>query len=102
MSKLEYPSEGIYGYCKDHLDSCTSDLSRAISSCNFDVPSGFQYYNYLNGLDNVIGDYYKEINSISSKMLKTHNNYEMLASDLEASIKKKNISKIKDRDRVIL
>lgn len=97
-----YPTNGIYRCCKNHIESCTNHLSRAISNCNFDIPSEFVYKSYLNNIDNIIRDYYREITSINSKILKINNTYETLSSDLELDKKKIIVSKIKDRDRMIL
>lgn len=102
MSKLLYPNDGIYTYCKVHIESCANHLSQAISSCNFNIPEDFVYRNYLNNLDNVARDYYREISSINSRMLKTNNNFKTLSSDLKTNAKKMTTGKIKDRDRMIL
>lgn len=102
MSKLIYPSDGIYKYCRNYIDACSNNLSNAVNNCNLDVPSGFSYKNYLSSLSSELNDFYREINSIDSKLQKSNNNYDNLASDLSLTTKRMSILKIKDRDRMIV
>lgn len=102
MSKLVYPKDGIYNYCKSNLDSTTSSLSRAISNCNLDVPYGFVYKRYLNQLYDNLYKYYREINAINSKIKQIDNNYNALESDLVNEANKLVSEKIKKRDRMII
>lgn len=102
MSKIVYPSEGILSYCRQHIDGGFSNLRAALSYCNFDVPSDFSLRNYLNNLENVVGDYNQELSDINFKIQNTHNNYVSLDSDMETSVKKMTNIKIKDRDRMIV
>lgn len=102
MSKLHYPNNGIYKYCSDNLETCSKNLSTAASNCTFDIPSGFGYTSYLNGLYSDINKYIKEINSINSKLQKTNNNFETLETDLTNDLKKLTGIKIKERDRMIV
>ena len=101
MSKLIYPNDGIYRYCKNDAESCANTLLQAISDCNFDIPSGFVYKSHLSNLDNNIRSFYNEISNISSKILKIDHDYETLSSDLELSVKKMTVNKVKERDRMI-
>ena len=101
MSKLLYPSDGIYKYCKDYAESCASNLSKAIADCNLDVPSKFTFKSYLDGLDNTLETYYTEINSINSKLEMINSNYQTLSSDLKEGTQRMVTGKIKERERMI-
>ncbi len=102
MSKLVYPDDGIYKYCKNDIDVITASLSKVISNCNFDIPSNFTYKSYLNNLANIIGDYYDEIRSINYRLQRLNNNYEILETDLVNSTKKMGTIKIDERERMII
>lgn len=102
MSKLFYPNDGIYKYCRNDIESCSNNLNDAYGNCNLDVPSNFCYKSYLNSLDSVIRNYCNEINNINSKLERTNNNYENLESDLCINTKKIETVKIKDRERMII
>lgn len=102
MSKLVYPSDGIYKYCKNNIEACSSNLSNAISDCSFDIPSDFTYKSYLSELASVLSEYQKEINSINLKLQKSNNRFETLESDLINNTQKMVTAKIKERDRMII
>ncbi len=102
MSRLIYPSSGMSEYCKSYTKSCYDSLSQAISKCNFDIPSGFSYRNYLMGLDDNIRNYRNEIENIDFKISKVDGNFNTLSSDLESNAKAMEFTKIKDRDRMIV
>lgn len=102
MSKLFYPNDGIYKYCRTDIESCSNNLNDAYNNCNLDVPSNFAYKNYLNSLDSVIRGYCNEINSINSKLERTNSNYDDLESELSINAKNMETVKIKDRERMII
>lgn len=102
MSKLNYPSDGIYKYCRIDIEACSNNIKKAISNCYLDIPSDFAYRNYLRNLNNTLANYYKEINSINSKIKKVNATYETLSSNLSESVKNMVPTKIKDRDRMII
>ena len=102
MSKLTYPADGIYNYCRDNIESCVGNLSQAVSNSSLDVPSRFAYRNYLNSLYGVLSEYKKEIGSIKSKLKQSNDNFNALSDELEDSVKKMTVTKIKERDRMII
>ncbi len=102
MTKLIYPNNGIYNYCRNDLENISSNLSNAIENCVFDIPNEFKYKAYLNNLNYLLSEYYKEINSINSKLRKTNDNYKILSDDLENDAKSLVAAKIKERDRMII
>ncbi len=101
MTKFSYPKDGIYRYCKSHIDSCSKNLSRAVECCNFDIPNDFPYKEYLYGLGGILREYYSRINNIDSKIQKSNSNLDSLSSDLLNSVNKMTNMKIKERDRMI-
>lgn len=102
MSKLVYPNDGIFKYCKNDIDTITGSLSKIISNCTFDIPSNFNYKSYLSNLGNVVSDYHKEIRSINYRLQCSNNNYETLENDLTNNVKKMSTIKIDERDRMII
>lgn len=102
MSKISYPSDGIYKYSKTKIETCSNDLYNAMSYCDFDIPYDFVYKNYLNGLSNDINNYYKEVNNINDILRSTDNNYSDLENDLSFEVSKLKSIQIKDRDRMII
>ncbi len=101
MTKLVYSKNGVYKYCKHHINSCANNLSNAMNNCNFDIPSDFEYNNYLYNLDGVLRDYYNRANNLDSKLQKSNSNIDTLSSDLLSSAEKMTGMKIKERDRMI-
>lgn len=102
MTKLTYPNDGIYKYCKDNIECCRNSLYKSISGISLDIPSSFAYKSYLRNLPNVLTNYYKEINNINSKLQSSNNNYEVLSSELSSAINKMILIKVKRRDRMII
>ena len=101
MTKLSYPKDGIYRYCKHHAESCANNLSRAIDCCNFDMPNNFEHKGYLNGLSEKLQSYNTRIKNINSKLEKSNSNIKILSSDLLSSVNKMVSVKIVERDRMI-
>ena len=97
--KLVYPENGLKNKIDFKLDNVKKDLYNAKASCNYDVPSTFQYTSYVRGLYNLIGGY---ITEIESKLERVDFNY----SDLEDSVIRDNsaieVSSIKERERMIV
>lgn len=102
MTKLVYPTNGIYKKCQSELKSCANNLSRAVSNCSLNIPSDFNYKNYLRNLDNTLSKYYNEIVSIDADLKKSDTNYENLESYLIDNIKGTTVVEIKERDRMII
>lgn len=102
MTKLYFPSGGIYRSSKSDIDNCLNDLSRAISNATFDIPAGFSYSGDLRSLSSTLNNYYQELKSIDYRLQNTNNNFNILEDDLEMSAKKMEAVKIKERDRMII
>lgn len=102
MTKLIFPSDGISKYFQGDIDECSANLLKAVNEISFDIPDGFTYKSYLNGLENMINDYRKEVNSISYKLQTVNNNFNILADDLETKAKRMEALKIIERDRMII
>lgn len=100
--KLVYPENGLKNKIGFKLDNVKKDLYNAKASCNYDVPSTFQYTSYVRGLYNLIGGYITEIEKIESKLERVDFNY----SDLEDSVIRDNsaieVFSIKERERMIV
>ncbi len=101
MTKLNYPNDGVYKYCRQYSNSCANNLSRAMNSCSFDIPSDFTYRNYLYNLSGTFRQYYNQINNINERIQKSNDNIKILSSDLLNSVNKMTGIKIKERDRMI-
>ena len=101
MTKLSYPKDGIYKYCKHYANSCANNLSNAMNNCNFDIPNGFAYKSYLHGLGGRIRELYNRTNNLEAKLQRSNNNIEVLSSDLLSSAEKMVDIKINERDRMI-
>lgn len=101
MTKLSYPKDGIYKYCKHYTNSCANNLSNAMNNCHFDIPNGFAYKGYLNGLGGKIRELYNRTNNLDSKLQSSNNNIDALSSDLLSSANKMTNIKIIERDRMI-
>ena len=71
MSKLNYPANGLYILVKPHEERFNEHMSEAISNSNFDIPSDFQYKNYLDSLSDTLREYYSRKNEITSKIRRT-------------------------------
>ena len=102
MSKLIYFNDGIYGYCKDYLINCENKLQNAISKSSFDVPNDFCYKSYINELDSLLISYREKIKYLNKKIFDIDENYNALSLSLVSNVNKMTISKIKDRDRMIV
>lgn len=102
MTKLSYPSDGVYRYCKNNLISCHDNLQSARWNCNFDIPYGFRYRNYLFNLNYELGQYINTINDLDDKIRKINDNFEELETDMSNDVNKLPSVKIKDRDRMIV
>lgn len=102
MSKMIYPSDGIYNYCSHSVESCRSNLQNAIINSMFDIPDDFSYRLYLNRLSDTLRNYQREINDIGLKIRNTSNKYEQLSNYLEDGVKRMDSPKIIERDRMIV
>lgn len=101
MSKIIYPSDGIYHYCRNHIDACTSNLIKSKSACNFDIPTNFKYRNYLINLAGLLSNYQRKLDDIDSTLQRIDKRYEDLSLDLTQGAKNIETPKIIERDRMI-
>lgn len=102
MTKLSYPTTGIYNYYSSNIENCTRYLAQALSNSVFNIPSEFVYKQRLSNLDNVISGYCKEIGEIGTKLKYSNDNFESLSDDLVNAVEKMTISKVKERERMII
>lgn len=102
MSKLVYPNDGIYKYCRDDIDVLCRRLNKITLNCDFDVPSDFDYKDYLNRLGSIINGCYEEVKSINYKLQSSNEKFEKVEADSINDTKKMVVTKIKDRDRMIV
>ncbi len=100
--RLVYPEQGLKNKIDFKLDSVKKDLYNAKASCNYDVPSSFQYTSYVRSLYSLIGSYITEVERLESKIERVDFNY----ADLEDSVIRDNsaveVYDIKERDRMIV
>ena len=103
MTKLKYPSSGIYSSCKPHVTDSGEQLrSAADKSKSLDVPSDFGYRNYLmNDLYGILDGYHQEVESIGEKIKVTNPRFSELSENLEKKAKSISITTIKDRVRMV-
>lgn len=102
MSKLVYPSEGLYPQCRDNAEGCVRYLANAASNCNFDIPSGFSQSSYLYSLGNKLNTYRLEASNLAAKIEQTDRSYSNLSDALETSAGGVAISPVSSRDRLII
>lgn len=102
MSRLIYPSGGIYNHCSSNISGCSNHLSHAVSNSSLDIPEDFTYRSYLYSLGNTLNSYLQEINSINIKLKRTNDNFETLSNDLEDQAHKLITTSIKERNRMIV
>lgn len=102
MSKLVYPSSGIYPRCKGNIAGCIEELSSAIANCDYTVPSGFPHREYLYSLDGTLNNCLAEIKEIESKLKNTDSSFNNLSNSLTANASKISIEKVNKRDRMII
>ena len=102
MSKLVYPSNGVYPRCRGSITGCAEELSRAIANCDFTIPSGFSHIDYLYGLDNKLNNCLTEIKEIGSILKRTDKSFSSLSNNLTANASKISIQKMNKRDRMII
>ena len=101
MSKLVYPETGLMTICRGNINRCAEYLSSAIAGCSFDVPAGFGYRGYLNGLGGKLSGYRSECQNIGAKVKNTDRNFAGMSDNFETSVSRINISRITKRERLI-
>ncbi len=101
MTKLVFPSNGIYPICKNSIQGCARDLFNAIENCNYTIPSGFPHENYLRGLSGELNGYRTEVKNIGAKLKRTDRNFDNLSDNLTTNASKITTTKITKRDRMI-
>lgn len=101
MAKLIYPSGNVYNYVNGNIVSCHSDLINALNNCSFQIPSGFIYTDFVNGLYSTIDSYVKEINDIKGKIKDTDTRLDNLSESLSRDINSVPGSIIEEKSRII-
>ena len=102
MTRLKYPTNGIYNTVKSELDDCIQALNSASSNSNNTIPIKFTYKGYLNSLESTLRDYLKEINEIKSKIKATSKTFEDLELDMTEKSNVIGDYKVIERDRMII
>ena len=102
MTKLVYPSEGIYRGCQLSIEKCIGDLLSAVNSITTSCPSEFNYSNYMNNLRNDLRGYYKSMNNINNVLKRSDSVYERVSDYLESSASKMIQPEMSERDRMIV
>lgn len=102
MTKLVYPSEGVYNKCQASLEKCVSELLSAVNSITTYPPSEFNYREYMVNLRNELRGYYRTMNYINRTLKRSDNVYERVSDYLETSASRMVAPEIKDRDRMII
>ena len=101
MTKLKYPSNGIYYSCRGDLSSCSSMLTSACNSASFTIPSSFIYKTYMTNLKDVLNSYKTEMNNISDTLNKISKSYEDAEVDMTTKAKSLSNMTVKKRERLI-
>lgn len=99
--KLVFPNEGLSNYVNENIHSCRVNLQNALNGCNFSIPSGFAYTNYVNSLYSEINSCLKELDDIKSKIKDTDTRFDNLNEELSKNIENLPSSIIKERGRII-
>lgn len=102
MSKINFPQEGIYGYCRDNLDEAISNIYSALSNSTFDIPSNFNNAGYMRELNSLLNKCYSEISSINLIIQTIDQKFTEMSDILEQDAKKMESIKIQERERLIL
>ena len=101
MTRLKYPTNGLYKGLKTNMDNSLSMLSKACDTCDYSTPSNFKYKNYLNNLSTLLNNYKKEMSSIVSAIKKIDNNYEELDTELYNKAKALGNYEVENRERLV-
>ena len=100
--KLYYPENGLKFCTSNNVTDLKTGLYQAKSSCDFDIPGDFRYAGYLRGLPNVINNFVREAERIESNIQSVNSNYERVSDNLLMKDSRIEISKIVERDRMIV
>lgn len=101
MPKIDFPEGGLNQFVATPIANSLDSLSRAKNNCYFNIPSGFAYTSFLNGLSDTINSYYartKAIDSITKAIDKLFTN---LQSNLETTSSNLPENIIDKRDRLV-
>lgn len=101
MTKLLYPSEGIYEYGQKHIEDAISNLKETCSK-SYMCPNDFKYAAYVKNLRNELFGLYKTANSINNRLKRVDNIYERLSEVLLADKKMLDPLNIEERERLIV
>lgn len=102
MSKLSYPSDGIYNSTKLYTNACYNQLNKAFSYSKLDIPTDFEYHNYLSTLSSQINSFRNEISDIDNKLRSTTKRFQTLSDNLSEQVNNLDFKDIKIRDRMII
>lgn len=86
MTKLIYPHNGLYNYIGGDISGCSINILNALNNCNFQIPSGFTYTNFINSLYSTVDSYRKEIDDIKAKIKYTDTKLENLDESMQQNI----------------
>lgn len=82
MSRLEYPSEGLYPTTKNSLSIAKTQLNAALGGTVFNIPPGFSGAGYLNGLRSKITEFSDRANAIDERVQEIDRNFQVLTDEL--------------------
>jgi hypothetical protein len=102
MTKLKYPSSGIYRVVSSSLDEANTCLTSSVNLADYSVPYGFSNRKYLLDLKNVLNGYVKEHSAITNQLINTSKEMDALDLDSASEIKKLDMPVVKDIDRMIV
>ena len=101
MTKLKYPSNGIYSVVNVESNDCLTHLNNALANTDYSVPNNFSYKSYMKELKSTLKDFSKEMNKIITKLSNTTTTFEETELDMIAKAKTIKGYKVIERDRMI-
>ncbi len=101
MSKIIFPTGGLYGATNLYASQCSQNLTQGMNNCSFDVPGDFHYASYVNGLHGEINGYLKEIGDVKSKIRETDTRIDNLETSLVRGIQALPTTIIEEREQLI-
>lgn len=101
MTKFKYPTTGLYGPCKIHLDGATTKIKSAISTCSLSVPATFSHSSYLSNLKSSLNSLNNELNLIQRLLKKDDSMYKLMSQEIEINMAKIEFKTIRERERMI-
>lgn len=101
MSKINYPKEGLMPLVRSMFLECSNSLSSAASSSAFDVPSDFDYRNYLWDLRSRINSLNAELSRIKNEVSTSDHAFENVSVRASIRIRLYDNPRVKPRNRMI-